>query len=103
MNNIPLQTIPNQAFSVTLNGARFDISLHAGIGVMSASITINDIIKIENVRCTAGTFLLPYLYEEFGNFLFFNLNNEIIFYPNFGSTQSLVYISPDDLNYLRGT
>lgn len=103
MNNINIQSIPNQAFSVTLDANRYDISIIETAGVMAVTIARNDVIIIENVRATAGTFLLPYLYEEFGNFQFLNINEEVIYYPNFGATQSLVYFSPDDLNYLRGT
>lgn len=104
MNNIPLQSAPNQTFTLTLNGARFDISIIETKGVMSVSVLINSIPIIQNVRATASTFVLPYLYEEEnGNFLFFNLNEELIYYPNFGVSQSLFWFSPGDLAYLRGT
>lgn len=101
MNNLSLQQIPNQAFSITLDGDRYVISIVETSGVMSVSISRNDVAIIENVRATAGTFILPYEYEENGNFLFFNINEEIIYYPNFGNTQNLIYLSVDDLNYLR--
>lgn len=103
MNIIPIQSLPNQSFSVTLNGARFDISVIETNGVMSASIAINGTPVIENVRATASTFLLPYLYQENGNFLFLNMDEKIIYYTNFGISQSLIWLSPDDLAYLRGT
>lgn len=103
MNVIPTQALPNQSFSVTLNGARFDISIVETNGVMSASIVIDTVPIISNVRVTASTFLLPYLYEENGNFLFLNMNEDLIYYPNFGISQGLIWISPDDLAYLRGT
>ena len=103
MNYLNIQTIPNQSFSVTLDGNRFDISIVETAGVMSVSISINDVVIIENVRATAGTFLLPYLYEENGNLLFLNTGEDLIYYTNFSSTQQLVYFSTDDLNYLRGT
>lgn len=103
MNFITVEPLPSQSFSVTLNNARFDIRIVETNGVMSASISMNDTILIENVRITAGTFLLPYRYQENGNFIFFNMNDEIIYYPNFGSTQTLAYLSPADLGYLRGT
>ena len=70
---------------------------------MSVTIEMNDEVIIQNVRATAGTFLLPYLYQENGNFLFFNLNEELIYYTNFGATQTLVYLSPQDLEYVRGS
>lgn len=103
MNVIPIQALPNQTFSVTLNGARFDISILETNGVMSASIAINDTPVIENVRATASTFLLPYLYQENGNFLFLNMSEQLIYYTNFGITQTLIWLSPGDLAYLRGT
>lgn len=103
MNIIPIQSLPNQSFSVTLNGARFDISVIETNGVMSASIAINGTPVIENVRATASTFLLPYLYQENGNFLFLNMDEKIIYYTKFGVSQILIWLSPDDLAYLRGT
>jgi hypothetical protein len=102
MNNIQIKPIPNQQFSVNLNGVRFDITISALNGAMGVTIAMNGVVIIENTRATAGTFLLPYLYQENGNFLFFNLNDEIIFYDHFGATQTLVYLSPADLDYLRG-
>lgn len=102
MNTIQLQAIPNQSFSLNIDGDRYGIRIVESNGIMSVSVTRNDVAIIQGVRATAGTFLLPYLYEEKGNFLFFNINEDLIYYTNFGLTQSLVYLSPDDLDYLRG-
>jgi hypothetical protein len=101
MNLISLQAIPNQAFFIILEGNRYNISVVECAGVMGVSITRNDEIIIENIRATAGTPLLPYLYEEDGNFMFVNINDEIIYYPNFGSTQNLFYLTVADLQNLR--
>lgn len=101
---IAIQPLPNQTLSVTLNGSSFDISIVETNGVMCASIANNQETLIQNSRITASTFLLPYLYEEEnGNFLILNMNEQLIYYTNFGATQNLQWFSPADLAYLRGT
>lgn len=102
MNNIPIQAVPNQSFGITINNNRFDLSIVETNNSMSATIIVNDQILIQNVKAAGGTFLLPYHYLEHGNFLFFTSGNELIYYPHFGATQSLIYLSPADLKYLRG-
>lgn len=103
MNSISVEPIPRQALSVSVNGARFDFNICETKGVMSATVVMNNQVIIQNVRLTAGEFILPYRYEENGNFMFFNLGDEIIYYPRFGVSQHLNYFSPQDLAYLRGS
>lgn len=102
MNLLQLQAIPNQQLSTILEGVRYDFRIVETNGVMSATITRNEVPIIENIRLTAGTFLLPYLYEESGNFIVLNLNDELIYYTQFGSSQNLFYLSAADLVTLRG-
>jgi hypothetical protein len=98
---VALQAIPNQTFTIILESNRYQISVIETAGVMSATISRNDAILIENIRITAGTFLLPYGYLEDGNFIVLNLNDELIYYTNFGSTQNLFYLTVSDLANLR--
>ena len=99
---ISLQPIPNQSLSIVLESNRYDITVKETNGVMSASISRNDVLIVDNVRITAGTFFLPYIYQDDGNFYVLNLNNDLIYYTNFGTTQNLYYLSVQDLANLRG-
>lgn len=100
---LPLHAQPNQSFSTVLDGNRYDISIIETNGVMSATIIRNSVTIVENIRITAGTFLIPYRYLENGNFYMTNLNEEIIYYPSFGASQMLVYLTAQDLINIRGT
>lgn len=102
MNLIPLQSLPNQSLSTILEGVRYDISIVEASGIMSCSVTRNDVLIIENVRITAGTFIFPYEYQEAGNFVFLNLNDDLIYYTNFGTTQNMFYLAEQDLINVRG-
>lgn len=101
MNLIPLQSVPNQQLSTVLEENRYNISVKETKGVMGVTIVRNDITIIENVRATAGTLILPYLYEELGNFVFLNLDEDVIYYSNFGTSQNLYYLTAADLAALR--
>lgn len=101
MQQVPLQAVPNQTFTITIDMIIFDISMRVTNGVMSASITINNVLTIENLRVVAGQCLLPSKYEEAGNFRFSTLNDDLPDYTQFNITQYLYYFSADELATLR--
>ena len=45
----PIQAIPNQEFSITLNGNVYDIGIGATAGVMSVSISLNGTLLVESL------------------------------------------------------
>lgn len=99
---IPIQAIPNQSFTVTLNGATFIISLRTIEDFTSVSIAINGVAVVDGSRTPAGAPLLPYKYEENGNFMFTNSNSyRLPYYTNFNITQVLIYYSPTELAAIR--
>ena len=107
MINIPLQPLANQSFSffgqVTIDDARYVITIKdIGGGSMIYNVVIDDTPVISGHRATAGVPLLPYRYLERGNFIFITENEENPNYLNFGSSNSLVYASPEELRALRG-
>ena len=57
---------------------------------------------VSNMRITAGTPLLPYRYQESGNFLMTTDGEAIPYYDQFGITQFLVYLTADELATYRG-
>lgn len=101
MQSIPLQAIPNQSFSITLDGNQWNFTLKTTNGVIAVTLAENGITISENLRAVANTLIIPYRYLENGNFLFLTQNFQLPDYTQFGVTQLLVYLSPADLIAIR--
>ena len=98
---IPIQSVPNQEFSVVLDGNLWDIVVKATNGVTSVSLTLNGIAVIDNLHAAANMRLIPSQYEEAGNFAFLTANFQLPNYEQFNLTQSLLYFSAAELVALR--
>lgn len=98
---VPIQVLPNQEFSISLNGNLFDITLKTTDGVTSVSMVINGIDTIDNLRCVAGSPLIPSRYEEAGNFMFLTLNEALPIYTEFNTSQILAYFTAAELAVYR--
>lgn len=103
MIEIILASIPNQSLSVQLSGFIWDITLKEAKGIMAASIVRDNVPIISNMRLVPGVPLLPYQYQEEGNFWFVTNNGDYPYYTEFGKTQSLFYVSQAELEVIRGT
>ena len=101
MINVPIQNVPNQNFSINLDGNLFKITLKYTNGVMSVSMTINGVDTIDNIRVVAGSPLIPSKYQEAGNFLLLTTNNQLPIYTLFNVSQSLVYFTAAELAAYR--
>jgi len=99
--NVPLQAVPNQSFTVNLSGVVFDITIRYCAGIMAMSLTINGVDTIDNIRCVAGSPVIPSQYQENGNFLFITSNFQLPIYTQFNVSQSLVYFSAAELAAYR--
>ena len=99
----PIQAIPNQEFSITLNGNVYDIGIGATAGVMSVSISLNGTLLVESLHAAACAPLIPaeYLEDGDGNFMFLTANNQLPNYTQFNVTQSLLYFSAAELAAYR--
>ena len=102
MIDIAIAAIANQTLSIQLEERFYEIDLREANGVMSASVKRDDVQIISNVRITAGTPLLPYRYQETGNFIVTTDNDAIPYWDQFGVTQFLTYLSQDEVDALRG-
>ena len=98
---IPIQSVPNQDFSVVLDGNLWDVTVKATNGVMSVSLTLNGVAVIDNLRAAANMRLIPSQYEEAGNFAFLTANYQLPNYEQFNLTQRLLYFSAAELAALR--
>lgn len=96
MQNIPIAAEPNQEFTVRLDDTRYAIRLKEANGVMVADFTIDDVVTITGTRVLAGEFLIPYLYMMRGNFVLLTVGDALPDWQEFGQSQALVYMSPEE-------
>lgn len=102
MIDVDIATVANQAFSIQLDSRFYEIELREVNGAMAASIVRDGETLISNSRITAGAPLLPYRYQETGNFIMTTDNEELPYWDQFNVTQFLVYLSADELAAYRG-
>jgi len=101
MIDIAIQALPNQNLSVQLDEFRYDLTIKEANGVMSMSVVRDDVVIVSNVRLVSGSPVLPYRYQERGNFVLTTVAEELPYYPAFGVTQFLVYLSDAEVSELR--
>ncbi|HZZ80039.1 MAG TPA: hypothetical protein VFE62_16115 [Gemmataceae bacterium] len=101
MQQLPLQQLPNQSFSVLLDGNQWTFLFKTIEDTTVASLTLNGTDLLDSARCAAGSFLIPSEYEEEGNFFFVTQNQQLPYYTEFNVTQSLIYVSANELAALR--
>lgn len=101
LTQVPLQAIANQSFTITLENNFYQISLKETNGVMSSSIKRNDVLIQSNSRLTSGYFLIPYKYQQSGNFFILTDNGDYPYYTKFGITQYLIYITQAELDFIQ--
>lgn len=103
MREINLAAIPNQSFSVQADDDFYDILIKETNGVMCSSITRNGTVIQQSARVVAGYPLIPYAYQETGNFVIVTEEEELPDYTQFGITQTLIYLSAAEIGALRAS
>ena len=98
---VPIQSVPNQSFSINLNGVAFGITIRYTAGVMAMSLTINGVDTIDNIRVVAGSPVIPSQYQENGNFMFLTSSFQLPIYTAFNVSQQLVYFTAAELATYR--
>lgn len=101
MQQVPIQAIPNQAFSIVLDKNTWEFVIKSTNGVMSVSLTRNGELIIDSLRAVSGMRIIPSKYEEAGNFVFYTQNFELPDYSKFNISQILVYFSAAELSVIR--
>ena len=94
---IPIESIANQAVSIQLDEVRYGIRFRDIGSMMAVDISIDDQLILEGHRVVGGYPLIPYKYLEGdgGNFIFLTELGDIVYWDQFGVTQSLLYVSID--------
>jgi hypothetical protein len=101
MQQIPIQQLPNQSFSIILDNNNWDFVIKTCENVTSVSLTLNDVDLIDGTPAVAGSFIIPSLYQEAGNFFFVTQGFQLPIYTQFNVTQALIYINADELTVIR--
>lgn len=101
MIDIGIAAVANQTFFVQLDETPYTITLHAADDVIAVSIVRDDVELIQGARITPGMPLLPYRYQETGNFILITNEGDLPDFTQLGVTQFLVYLSAAELAALR--
>lgn len=102
-----LQPLPKQAFSISLDGVFWQISIIEAGGIMAASFTSGGapLDICDNQRCVAGQLIIPKNREALtpgaGNFMFLTANGDLPWWEEFGITQTFVYATAAELAAIR--
>jgi hypothetical protein len=98
---VPISAVPNQSFSITLDGNAYDLALYVTTNIMAMDIIRNNIPIVLGLRVVPYYPVIPYKYLENGNFIFNTENGDYPYYDQFNVTQQLIYLSQTELNQLR--
>lgn len=102
MRDIPITATANQKLTVTIDLTRFTVTLKAAVGCMTCTIEIDGVEVLTGSRVLAGEMLIPYRYRENGNFILMTEDDALPDWTEFGSTQFLRYLTPDEMDAIRG-
>lgn len=102
MLQIPLQAVPRQELTVTIDQNRWLIRVVQVGEMMLCDFTLNEVVQIQGVRAVPAQRLLPYQYLQQragGNFAFTTggMNREIPWFENFGNTCFLVFATTEEI------
>lgn len=100
---VPLQQLPSQQFTITLDNNRFQLTPKLTNGQTSVSIDLNGSAILSNARAASCAPIIPEIYQESGNFIFLTANEQLPNYQQFGLTQTLYYFSAAELAVFRAS
>lgn len=104
MRIIDIDPIPNQEFSVTVDGNRWDFVIKEAVSSMICDLSLNDEVILSGARIVTGTPIIPYEYlRSQGNFIILTENDELPYWTQFGVNQQLIYASAEELSLLPET
>lgn len=101
MRIIPLDNVPNQVFTVNIEGNVYRIQARTIQDFTLLSVWQNDDLLFYNQVCVPNSFVNPYKYvSEDGRLFFRCLDNEYPNYRQFGNTQTLYFLTPEEAENL---
>lgn len=101
MRIIDIDPIPNQEFSVTVDGNRWDFIIKEAVSSMICDLSMNDEVILSGARIVTGAPIIPYEYlRRHGNFIILTENDELPYWTQFGVNQQLIYASAEELSLI---
>mgnify|MGYP001592855771 CR=1 FL=1 len=97
MRAIPLAQIPNQSFTLRLDGQRMVLRVKEARGLMVLDFEREGVTLLSGSPIIAGEALIPYRYLESGNFILLTVADELPDWQQFGLSQTLVYLSAAEI------
>ena len=98
MRDITLLAVPNQAFSVTIDGVLWELAIKVARGTMLADVKRDGVDLVLGQRIVAEYPILPYRYlSHAGNFTILTRNGDLPWWEEFGRSQALVYLEPSEV------
>ncbi|KNE28219.1 phage baseplate plug family protein [Achromobacter spanius] len=98
MRDVNLLALPNQSFSVTINGVLWELAVKVARGTMLADVKRDGVDLVLGQRIVAECPILPYRYlSHQGNFVILTRDGELPWWEEFGRSQSLVYLEPTEV------
>ena len=98
---LPIVAVPNQAFTIVLDGVSWDLTIRATNLNVAVTLYKNSVLLLENIRAVAMQKIIPFSYLESGNFAFISNNYEVLDYTKFGVSQYLIYSPQADIDLAR--
>lgn len=104
MQTIDLAPVQNQTLTTTLDGDFYNIGIYLAAGIMACDISKNNVVLQTGMRVLAGEFVIPFFcYQGIGgNFMMLTNNEELPDYTQFGITQTLIYMTAQEIAALVG-
>lgn len=96
MKEIPLDNVEKQSLSVLIDSILFELSFKVCNNTMAATVVRDGVTLVENRRVVAGVGIIPEGDREEGNFIVLTDNDDLPFFSNFNSTNTLVYTTPEE-------
>lgn len=98
MQIINIDAVPNQSFSVTVDGNRWDFVIKEAVTSMIADISLNGERILSGQILVAGQPFIPYEFlQGSGNFLILTESDQLPDWRRFGVDQILTYASAEEI------
>lgn len=99
MQIIEITQAPNQSFTITLEGVRWDLTIKQATSSMVMDAVADGVSVVTGQRVVAGTPIIPYQYlAQDGNFLIMTENDELPNWERFEVDQVLIYATFDEIS-----
>lgn len=102
MIDVALAPVASQSLFVQLDERAYSIAVRDTGSVVVVDIERDGVQLVRGMRAAPSTPLLPYAYQEAGNFVLTTEGDDLPAFAQFGVTQFLVYLSDAEIAALRG-